>query len=260
MTHDKIRTMVRMANPIPDPAILGAPAPPFEQNWSTDMQKDDRVGMDREPSKRSPWPLIGVAAAVLIAIGMTSLLREQVDSTLLDQPFTAVGTANGFLDAYASNDADQVANYLADDADVSGLEGDPDWRLGLEFMRAAGYSLLVGRCVDGGTTDSTSWAYCPYAFHALRSEELGEGPFYGNRFLVEFEGREITSVSRSVSVANGFSETMWKPFAAWMKDTYPDELEILYEDGDGQSLQRVSEDSIPLWEQRTTEWVQEAGS
>ncbi len=265
MTHDQIDRMVRRANPLPDLNALepvGVPvlATPLERR--TEMQIDDKPGTevqpDRKGERRSPLPLIGLAAAVLIAIGITSLSREQVDTTLLDQPFTAVGAANGFLAAYSGYDADRAANYLADDVQLSGLDGAPDWRLGMEFMKAAGYSLLVNPCVDGGTTDSTTWVYCPYAFHALRSEELGEGPFRGNTFLVEFEGREITAVSRTLAIANGFAETMWVPFAEWMSENHPEEIEILYEDGERQTVQRVSEDSIPLWEQRTTEWLEVA--
>jgi hypothetical protein len=47
---------------------------------------------------------------------------------------------------------------------------------------------------------------------------------------------------------------MWVPFADWIALAHPDDVAILYND-DSQTGWKITEESIPLWEQRSIEYV-----
>ena len=88
MTHDQIDRMVRKANPLPDPGILGAvDAPvlttPLERR--TDMQTDNREVTESGGQNRRRGPLVGIAAAAVILIGGAIFLLTR-DNTPVAEP------------------------------------------------------------------------------------------------------------------------------------------------------------------------------
>ena len=46
-----------------------------------------------------------------------------------------------------------------------------------------------------------------------------------------------------------FGPQMWDPFADWVATNHPEDVAVMYED-ETQSLERVTEESIRLWEQQ----------
>ena len=46
---------------------------------------------------------------------------------------------------------------------------------------------------------------------------------------------------------------MWRPFATWVATNYPDDVEVMYQPG-GHG-ERLTRESIRLWEQHTREYV-----
>jgi hypothetical protein len=99
---------------------------------------------------------------------------------------------------------------------------------------------------------------CPFDYHALRSDEIGRGPFSGSSFYVTVLNGEIVSASMQLEYAsNGFSEQMWEPFAKWVSETYPEDAAVMYADWPSQSLQRMTGESIRLWERHTRGYVEE---
>lgn len=71
MTHDQVRQLVRRINPIPDPSLLEAvdvPVPVLER--SMDMQLDDRPMAEERRDRRWRGPMIGIAAAAVLMVGV----------------------------------------------------------------------------------------------------------------------------------------------------------------------------------------------
>jgi hypothetical protein len=162
-----------------------------------------------------------------------------------------------FVEAYSTFDVDKAASYLAADADLSRLEaGVEGWQLGVRWLEAAGFKVLLDSCaVEIGSPAGT--VRCLFAFHAIRSDEIGLGPFGDSRFDFRILGGEIVSASMMWNIEE-FGPQMWEPFAVWVAETYPEDVTIMYT-GSDQSMQRFTDESIALWEQRTREYVDVVG-
>ena len=261
MTLEQIDRMVRQANPVPDlTALEPIDAAVLDEQRRTEMQTHDRVIVDDEGGgpKRGRNLLIGIAAAVAIMVGALLLLRPLTDEPpVADQPtMSAIEIATAFVEAYAAYDREAAAAYLAADATVS-IFGDAEtWELGSRYLQAIGAKLFIDPCEATGT----STVRCPFDYQAFRSDEIGLGPYTGSYFDVVLEDRKITSVAMTwIFLENGWSSQVWEPFADWVAETHPDDVPVLYTD-DSQTMERVAEDSIPLWEQRTREYVEVAPS
>ena len=115
MTHDQIDRMVRKANPLPDPAILGAvDAPVLTTERRTEMQTDNRQATDQPGQRRWSGPLIGIAVATAILIGGAIFLLSN------DDPPVATPAPN----------ATQLTSQMAGQSIPSGayfvdIDGDP---------------------------------------------------------------------------------------------------------------------------------------
>jgi hypothetical protein len=173
------------------------------------------------------------------------------------QPTTAVDLATAFLEAYAAFDADKAASYLADSAvaEFGAFGGDvQDLRLELSQEQATGFKLLLDSCEAQNSSPSGTSVRCAYDYHGIRSDEIGLGPYSGSWFDITVLEGEIVSVSDHIQLmSNGFSSEVWEPFAVWVSTIYPEDAAIMYWDGSLNS--RLTEESIPLWEQRSIEYV-----
>jgi hypothetical protein len=260
MTLDQIDRLVRQANPVPDLRALEPLDVSFlREQRRTDMQTHDRVIVDDEGGEPggSRNLLIGIAAAIAIIVGAMLLLRPLTeDRPVADQPSAAATEiAAAFVKAYAAHDVDKAASYLAADA-FAELGGDPEgMRLLSRWREAVGVREVLDLCVERTTLSSGSVVRCTYDYHALRSDEIGLGPFSGSYFDLTVQEGKIVAVSSVLEfVSNGFSAEVWEPFAVWVAETHPDEVLVLYTDPD-QAMQRMTEESIALWEERTQEYV-----
>lgn len=255
MTLDQIDQMVRQANPVPDLTVLepvDASVLVFDQQRRTDMQTHDRIEVDQGPKESGRGFLVGIAAAVVVVVGVLVLVRP------MDGPVAAspIEVATAFVEAYGSFDADRAATYLADDADVSRLEaGVEGWQLGVRWMEAAGVELLLDSCEEEvGSAPGT--VHCVFAFHAIRSDEIGLGPFGDSTFDFRILDGEIVSASMIWNIEK-FGPQVWEPFAVWVAVAYPEDVTIMYT-GSSQSMQRFTDEAIALWEQRSREYVEVA--
>jgi hypothetical protein len=208
---------------------------------------------------------MGVAMVLTLLLGACD---GGEDAPATDQPPVATGApedaadaaaeevATSFLQAYGAFDVQQAATYLADDAHLD-LFGGGDWRLGNRFMEATGQEMLLDPCAVVSSTTVGTRVRCPFDYHALRSDEIGRGPFSGSSFYVTVLNGEIVSASMQLEYAsNGFSEQMWEPFAKWVSETYPEDAAVMYADWPSQSLQRMTGESIRLWERHTRGYVE----
>jgi hypothetical protein len=168
-----------------------------------------------------------------------------------------------FLEAYGTFDSEQAITYLARDADISGLissvgaesvGGTPDeLRLLLSFLEAESYKQILHGCDELGSSASGTYFNCPFDFHAIRSDEIGLGPFGGSSFFITVRDGGIISASKSWGIAE-FSPQMWEPFADWVSKAYPEDVEAMYTGA--QSGVQLTEKSVRLWDQHIREYVE----
>ena len=231
--------------------------------------KPDPEAPDRQQTQRrrrgvgGKVGVLAVAAALgLVAMACTSETRDgQRATALADQPPTvypadpkAAEIATGFVQAVGAFDAERAIAYLADDAVVpEGLppEGMP---VLVSFYEAQGYKQMLDPCRVTGSLATGTLVRCPYDFHAIRSDEIGRGPYHGSYWALTISDGEIVNASQNWQIAK-FGPQMWDPFADWVAEAHPMDFEEMYTGG-GTNF-RLTEESIRLWGRHTGEYVKE---
>ena len=199
-----------------------------------------------------------VAAAIGLAmVACTSGSGDGQAPTSGEPSGATLEVATDFVDAFGTFDADTAIGYLADDADLAGLngvEGPAELRLLLSLLEAQGYEQLDTSCEQTGSSASGTDVRCTFDFHAIRSEEIGRGPYSGSYFDLTVRDGEIDQPSLYWETKE-FSPYLWEPFAAWVSETYPEDGAVMYNAAYTDFL--LSEESIRLWEQHSREYVKE---
>jgi hypothetical protein len=214
--------------------------------------------------------LRGSAFAVAAAIGLMAVACSsgtgdgQGATTPANQPATASSAepragevATKFVKAFGAFDGERAITYLADNAylemDAPTPEAVPVFT---SFLEGMGYKqILVDPCRVTGSSASGTAVRCPFDWHAIRSDEIGLGPYPGTWDLTVRDG-EIASVSLHWDIEK-FSPQMWEPFRDWVSKNYPKDLAVMYVDG-GSNFS-LTEESARLWERHTREYVKEVG-
>jgi hypothetical protein len=228
----------------------------------------EATNVSREPRRPSRIVLLGMAAIALLAI---AIVLVAVAQTRDDAPATAQApavpqapentvnagaerVATRFLEAFGAFDVDQVRTYLADDATIASMGADDDPRLLISWLEATGYEQTLHSCEQVGNSASGS-IRCPFDFHALRSGEIGRGPFGGSSFELVVRDGKVVQVSQGWEIEK-FSPRMWEPFAKWVSKAHPKDTAVMYLD-ENLTAVRLSEESIRLWERNTQRYVDE---
>jgi hypothetical protein len=224
------------------------------------QQLQERIAVATQ--RRNRARLVAVAAAVAVVVAGTwwfSQTDSQTGAPPVNEPTQlvpepqALSVATTFVEAYAAFDVPRASSVLADGASL-GLGG--DWRQFNTYLDATGASLTLDPCVPVDTTDAGTTMRCPFAYHALRSDELGRGPFTGSSFdLTVSEGQIVAASMNFEFASNGFSSRMWEPFAAWVSKTHPQDAAIMYADWPSTSVQRMTPAALQLWSQNTRAYV-----
>jgi hypothetical protein len=219
----------------------------------------------RRTTTRRKLGAFAVAAAIgLAAVALILVIRPGENAaTPANKPSVAkpadageVQVATGFLEAFGAFDAERARTYLADGADIRGMtegKGVEGLSLMTSFLEAQGYEQTITSCVAGTFASDTN-VHCEFDFHAIRSDEIGLGPFSGSYFDVTVRDGEISRASMYWEIEQ-FSPQMWEPFRDWVSATYPKDFAVMYKGGGTNFV--LSEESIRLWEQRTREYVKE---
>ena len=238
---------------------------------STQKVKPDPGSLDRQHPQRRRRGLrrkvgaFAVAAAVgLVAAACTRGTRDgQRAMGPAGQPPTvypadpkAEEVATKFVKAFGAFDGERAITYLADGAYLEMDASTPEEvQVFTSFLEAQGYEqILVDPCRVTGTSASGTAVGCRFDWHAIRSDEIGLGPYPGSWDLTVREG-EIVSVSLHWEFSKRFSSQLWEPFAEWVSETYPKDFDVMYTGG-GTNFS-LTEESIRLWEQHTREYVKE---
>ena len=219
----------------------------------------------RKQERKRKLGAFAVAAAIgLVAVALILVIRPGENATIPANKPSAVNPADaeevrvatGFLEAFGAFDAERARTYLADFADITGMtegKGVEGLSLMTSFLEAQGYEQTITSCVASTFASDTN-VHCEFDFHAIRSDEIGLGPFSGSYFDVTVRDGEISRASMFWEIEK-FSPQMWEPFRDWVSATYPKDFAVMYIEG-GSNF-RLTEESIRLWEQRTREYVKE---
>jgi hypothetical protein len=216
----------------------------------------------RQSRRRKAGALALVAAIGVVALVWIVGTRAGQDTTMPANPpttvdpseETAVDVATAFFYAASFNEEPAVGR-LADDADLSGygVDGTREFRLLMRFWEATGFKHILDSCVETSSYALGTVVRCTYDFHAIRSDEIGMGPYTGSYEDFTVRGGEIVRVRSHLVIAK-FSPQMWEPVAEWVSTNYPEDVAVMYKSGF--SDYRLTEESIRLWEQHSREYVE----
>jgi hypothetical protein len=226
---------------------------------STQSVKPDPTVVEPQHQRQHRWSerkMIGALAAAavvaLVLIAALLIIQSRDEAPATDQ----AGVATGFLEAYGAFDVEKARTYLADDATIASMTAQDDLRLLLSYLEATGYQQILNSCEEVGNAGSGN-VHCTFRFHALRSSELGRGPFGGSSFdLVVRDGKVVRATQ--IWEVEKFSPQVWEPFANWVSKAHPKDAAVMYED-ETQSSVQLTRKSIRLWKLRTQEYVDEVG-
>jgi hypothetical protein len=236
-------------------------------SMSTQNVKPDPGVLEPQHKRQHRWSggkrigAVAAAAVALVLIAALLIIQSREEAPATDQTPVAVNAraeevATGFVEAYGAFDVEQAMTYLADDATIAVLGAQDDLRLLSSWLEATGYQQIVDPCEGVGNSPSGS-IRCTFAFHALRSGELGRGPFGGSSFDLVVRDGKIVHASQDWEIEK-FSPQVWEPFANWVSAVHPKDAAVMYHD-DSHSGVRLTEESIRLWDLRTREYVEEVG-
>lgn len=265
MTLDQVDRIVRQANPVPDPKALEQVDPSVLDHWRrTEMLTQDPIEVVYEPEKERSWTWLAIAALAAVIVGAL-LLMQPGATPIADAPTTltevpapaqdgAVETAAAFFEAFAAFDADRAAVYLAPDA-LDEFGGSIEaMRLQLAVGEAMRQVRIMQGCRQLEVRATGTVVRCDYTYHALGSDLLGRGPYDGNWFDFTVRAREIVAAKQREYRTSEFLNQMWEPFALWLAETYPEDVDVLYTNAT-QAIQAVSEESRVRWAERLDEWI-----
>jgi len=196
--------------------------------------------------------LVAAAAAIAVIAAVTALGRpETTEPAQQSTPSEQVATA--VLDAWASFDRPRIASYLAENAEIVG-----NWRRDNRFDEAVGYRMLNESCVQQSSTTAGTQVVCTFDYHALRSDELGLGPYSDNTFTATIkDGKILTAELEYADPTNGFAGQMWEPFAAWVAEAYPKDAAAMYANWPYRGSPALTDRALELWAKHTRDYVNE---
>jgi hypothetical protein len=227
----------------------------------------DTTKVERKPVRPSRMLLLGVTTATVLLIALIVVLvqtRDKAPATVQAPAEAetrgntantrAVEVATSFLEAYGAFDVERAMSYLADDATIASMGADDDPRLLISWLEATGYRQILHSCEQLGNSGSGR-IRCPFDFYALRSAEIGRGPFGGSSFELVIRVGKVVQLSQGWEIEK-FSPLVWEPFAKWVSKAHPQDAAVMYFD-ETHSGVRLSEESIRLWERNTQRYVDE---
>src|SRR5262245_17242231 len=182
--------------------------------------------------------LAAVAAlAVVAAVSGGSVVAARTDAPTPGAT-ASEKVARRFLDAYGAFETNRALQYLTKDAIAGGTGHSGPWgtharfRSDIALSRALGIKQLVTGCDEQARSARGVGVRCDFDLHAIRSDEIGLGPYTGNYWDLTVRDGKVTSATNYWDfMANGFSKQMWEPFAKWVTSTHPGDVAVMYPEG-----------------------------
>jgi hypothetical protein len=202
---------------------------------------------------------IGVAAIVLFVATRGGPDTPSSDTPANPSAARPVEIARDFFEAFGRFDSDRAIGLIADTGfpGVVGLGTEREFRLLLTVLEAQDYRQRLDSCRGLGEVGSSTRVYCTFAYHAIRSRELGLGPYGDSYFDIYVRDERITRVTLEWGIEE-FSPEVWEPFAEWISKNHPEDVRVMYIAD--QADWKLSEASARLWERRSREYVAELTS
>ncbi|MGH2525470.1 MAG: hypothetical protein ACRDG2_01870 [Actinomycetota bacterium] len=202
---------------------------------------------------------IGVAAIVLFVTTRGDPNTPRSNAPANPSAAKPVEIATDFFEAFDRSDADRAIGLLADTAfpGVVALDTEREFRLLLSVLKAQDYQQQLDSCRELGEFGAGTRVYCTFAYHAIRSSELGLGPYGDSYFDIYVRDGRITRVTLDWNIEE-FSPEVWEPFAEWISENHPEDVRVMYVAD--QADWKLSEAAARLWERRSREYVAELTS
>jgi hypothetical protein len=196
---------------------------------------------------------------VTIAVSEGSATTTTTSAAARDS--SAVDVATGFVGAHAAFDADAVIGYLADDfvggADLGDFGRTPlEIRQVLALNEAQRGRNMLQACVEVENSADGVVVRCPFDAHGFGSDELGFGPYTGQSWVITVRDGHVVRARTEWNNIEHMIQEVVEPFGQWMQANHPDDVAVMYIDGNPTDFQ-ISEASSQLWEQRLDEYIAE---
>ena len=211
--------------------------------------------------------LVAVAAAIAVVVsrpgGDAGTAPPVGPPTKVEQVTEAEQVAGEFIGALATFDRAKAATYVAPGAaltlgNIMGNEPRDDaWTLRNRWDEATGWKVTkVEGCHQTGVPATYISVRCLFTAHQLGSDQLGKGPFGGNVLTLTLrDGAIVDATLTTAHATNGFSDTMWDPFWAWMGRTHPNDEPRMAALEKPQANPALVSSSLGLWHQRVQQYV-----
>lgn len=269
MTFEEIDRLVRRANPVPDPSVLEPLSTTDEADEDdvrrgTAMQIQDlssTAEVQRRADARFPsgrFAIVAAAAAVivvaLVAVSASTGSDDDGSDAAAMPTVAPTALADSFVANLAEHDAAGAMSYLTADSAAA----HDDLARDLRWAEATGFEQSFDGCREvGGGSDHTI-VRCSFAYHGLRSAELGLGPYEGSSYrIVVRDGRIDGFVEQLEFEENGFNVEVWEPFYEWLLANHRGDVSVMFTDDSAEAHSNTDE-SIALWERRSQEYVEAA--
>jgi hypothetical protein len=192
-----------------------------------------------------------VAAAVTVAAVWVSGLVTNDPAPGPAQPdrTAAERVADDFFAAFAAQDADLTASYLA-----SGSAW-PEWRLEMQRASAWHAEYFPEPCQELSTSLAATNVICGFEYHMLGSEELGLGPFRNNAIDLRISDGEVVHVELTVTFDSNGQTALYDTIGAWVRENHPGEWAFM-NNTEGYTRAELDRWSR-LWDRRIDEYVAE---
>lgn len=215
---------------------------------------------DRRHSRRTlTAAVVATAAATALVLWATTRGEDRAEPQPV-APVSPQQVATEYIEALAADDIPRAESYLSAepvlklwDERRTDLAG---WRAAQAWNKAVEFEMDPGTCQEeNATADSTTSTFrCPYVFEGLGSQELGLGPYGGSTYLITVEdGLVVATSDRFAYGTNGYSRQIWEPFTAWVTETYPQDVDVMYTDGG--ATQATTDESNRLWHQHLIQYI-----
>ncbi len=207
---------------------------PDLDSWKDQERRQEQTRRRRRIGAFAVAAAIGVAAVVLVLAnrpGEDTTTPANETSVVNPEDAAAVAVATRFVRAFGAFNGERAMNLLADipplEMDATTPEQVPMFT---SFLEAQGYTqILDEKCSETGSSSFGTAVLCRFDWHAIRSDEIGLGPYPGSWDLTVRDG-EIVSVALHWEIEQ-FSPQMWEPFRDWVSASYPKDFDVMYVDG-----------------------------
>ena len=251
--EERVMTLLARANPEPDEHFAlesheSAYLATLEQMSKEMSQSGERRTRVDEQMQQRPGVLLVAAATVIVVLGLGFLTKGNDAASPRD-----LEVAETFLEAHVNGEAETALALMAPEATFGAeITNDPtQYSALLEWFTVTGHEWSIESCVADDA--SSQLIICPMQWGNAWSGALDSGPYPGEfRFTVE-DG-QVTGFFLSFGVSREYA-TVSEEVHAFQVGRYGDEHLEMY-DG-GLHIPKLTADSISLWEQMTSEFVEE---